>query len=242
MRCKRVTRAVVYPTFLVAPAPQPKQNQHFPFFFFFSPSLRPNRRGEGTPTALSPSPAGWEPAQLCWLPTPFPAACTAAPGAPPPPQHPAPGGAGRCHRASTQPGQDADRGGRLRLLRATQPHGERSRRNTDSPRALPTLRRELGPPCVCTEPWKFPENSQREERHHPSVAPSVTFSSPGGHGGSRTAFRGTNWNPSPARCLQTQQEEEEERRKSCPGAAEQAQLHGCHLAGVLSCHAAAVLP
>lgn len=38
VRCKRVTRAVVYPTFLVAPAPQPKQNQHFPFFFF-SPFL-----------------------------------------------------------------------------------------------------------------------------------------------------------------------------------------------------------
>lgn len=84
VRCKRVTRAVVYPTFLVAPAPQPKQNQHFPFFFFFPLSLRPNRRavGGGTPPALSPSPAGWEPAQLCWLPTPFPAACAAAPGAP----------------------------------------------------------------------------------------------------------------------------------------------------------------
>lgn len=54
------------------------------FFFFFPLSLRPNRRavGGGTPPALSPSPAGWEPAQLCWLPTPFPAACAAAPGAP----------------------------------------------------------------------------------------------------------------------------------------------------------------
>lgn len=63
--------------------------------------------------------------------------------------------------------------------------------------------------CMCMGPWKFPENSQREERHHHAVAPSGTVSSPCGHGGGCAAFQGTNWKPSPARCLQTQQEEEE---------------------------------
>lgn len=63
--------------------------------------------------------------------------------------------------------------------------------------------------CARTGPWKFPENSQREERHHHAVAPSGMVSSPGGHGGGCAAFQGMNWKLSPARCLQTQQEEEE---------------------------------
>lgn len=102
MRWKRVTRAVVYPTFLVAPAPQPKQNQHFPFFFFFNSllSLRPNRR-RGSPTGLSQAHAGWKPASLSLFPTPFPAASPAAPSLQ---QHPGEQGAqsnamGRCRGA-----------------------------------------------------------------------------------------------------------------------------------------------
>lgn len=194
MRWKRVTRAVVYPTFLVAPAPQPKQNQHFPFFFFFFHSLlslRPNRR-RGSPTVLSRSHAGWKPAKLSRFPTPFPAA---SPAAPSPQQHPGERGPwgeamGQCHGARAR-GERVGTGCLL-LAHVNWCCCEWSRRTAaDLPPRSRGLRLYR---ALETSPRTA---SERRDDGAPAIAPVVfaLLSSCG-------AFQGTwktNWKPSPAR-------------------------------------------
>lgn len=136
VRCKRVTRAVVYPTFLVAPAPQPKQNQHFPFFFFFPLSLRPNRRavGGGAPPQHS--------ARVLLAGNQLSSAGSRHRSQLRAPQPPAPPGPGR--RPRRQAAAAASHAA---------PRREEQEEHADSP-----LRQELGPLCACV--WG-PGNSQR---------------------------------------------------------------------------------